>query len=103
MEPQLSLNQPEETLLNEEDKKRYQSITCAIIHLVQVSRDDTLLTVSQLARVISKPSKAHMGAAEHLLRSLTGSVHFSNTYKRGGVNVSAYSDVYYGNNPDYDK
>ena len=43
------------------------------MYLAQVCRYDILYTVNQLARAMSKPSKAHMGAAKHLLRYLAGS------------------------------
>ena len=82
--PELSLNQPEEKLLNEEEKWRYQAITGPVMYLAQVIRYDILYAVNQLARAISKPAKAHMGAAKHLLRYLAGSTDFSITYKQGG-------------------
>ena len=47
-----------------------------------------------------KPSKAHMGAANHLLHYLTGSVNISITYRGGGFKSAAYSDANRGNNPD---
>ena len=78
--PELSLNHPEENLLDEEDKKRcYQFITAAAMYLGQVSRYDILFVVNQLVRAISKPSKDNMGAAKHLLCYLARSVNFSIT------------------------
>ena len=56
--PELSLNQPEE-------KRRYQAITRAVMYLAQVTRYDILYAVIQLVRAMSKPAKAHMGAAKH--------------------------------------
>ena len=87
--PKLSLNQPEENLLNEE-KRRYQAITGVVIYLAQVTRYDVLYTVNQLARAMSKLAKAHMGAAKHLLCYLAGSTDFSITYKQGGFQLSAF-------------
>ena len=40
--PKLSLNHPEEKLLDEDDKKRYQFITAAVMYLGQVSRYSSL-------------------------------------------------------------
>ena len=77
--PELSLSQPEETLLNEEEKRRYQAITGAGMYLAQVTRCDILYAVNHLERAMAKPTKAHMGAAMHLLRYLAGSTHFSIT------------------------
>lgn len=34
-----------------------------------------------MVRAVPKPSKMHMGAANHLLRYLAGTVNFSITYK----------------------
>ena len=66
--PELSLNQPETNLLDEKRKGRYQSIVGGTMYLAQVSRYDILYAVIQLARGMSKPSKAHVGVAKHLLR-----------------------------------
>ena len=99
MGPELSLDQPEEKLLNEE-KQRYQIITGAVIYLAQVARYDILYAVNQLARATSKPAKAHMGAAKHLLRYLAGSIDFFITDKYGGFRLAAFSDANWSNNPD---
>ena len=101
--PELYLDQPEENLLNEEGKRRYESITGAAMYLAQVCRYDILYTVNQLARVMSKPSKAHMGAAKHLLRYLAGSTDSSITFKQGGLKLTAFSDANWGANPDNGK
>ena len=52
---------------------------------------------------MSKPSKAHMAAAKHLLRYLAGTVDFAITYKQGGFKLTAFSDANWGNNPDNGK
>ncbi|CAM9739192.1 unnamed protein product [Ascophyllum nodosum] len=103
VEPDLPLDQPEENLLNEEGKRRHQSITGAAMYLTQVCRYSILYTVNQLARAMFKPSKAHMGLAKHLLRYLAGSAEFSITYKQGGFKLMAFSDVNRGANPDNGK
>ena len=96
---ELSLNQPEEKLLNEE-KRCYQAITEAAMFLAQVTRYDILYAVNQLARAMSKPAKADMETAKHLLRYLAGSTDFSIIYKQGGFRLAAFSDANWGNNPD---
>ena len=65
--PELSLNQPEMKMLEEEEKWRYQAITGAVIYVARVTRYDILCAVNQLARAMSKSAKAHMGAAKHRL------------------------------------
>ena len=42
---------------------------------------------------MSRPSKAHTGAAKHLLRYLAGSTYFSITYKQGGFKLAAFLDA----------
>ena len=99
--PELSLNQSVEKLLNDEEKRRYQAITGgAVMYLAQVTRYDSLYAVNQLARAMSEPAKAHMGAAKHLLRYLAGSTDFSITYKQDGFRLAAFSDDNRGNNLD---
>ena len=82
MGTELLLDEPEERLLSKEEKQRFQAITGSVLYLGQVTRHDTLHAVNQLARVMSKPSKAHMAAAKHLLRYLAGTVDFPITYKK---------------------
>ena len=70
------------------------------MYLAQVSRYDILYAVNQLARAMSKPSKAHMRAAKHVPRYLAGSVNFPITYKRSGFKLTTYTDANWGGNSD---
>ena len=65
---ELPLDQPEESLPNKEETQRFQDITGSVMDLEQVTRYDIFCAVNQLARTMSKPSKAHMAAAKHLIR-----------------------------------
>ena len=49
---------------------------------------------------MSKPAKAHMGAAKHLLRYLVESTDFSIIYKQGGLRLAIFSDANWDNNPN---
>ena len=89
---ELSTNQPEQTLLNEEETQRFQAITGSVMYLAQITRYDVMYSTCQLARAMSKPSKVHMGAAKHLLRYLAGTLDFSLVYKKGGFKLTAFSD-----------
>ena len=100
---ELSTEQPAETFLNTEQTQRYQAITGSVMYFAQITRYDVMYAVCQLARAMSKPSKAHMGAAKQLLRYLAGTTDFSIVYKRGGFKLSAFSDANWGNNPDNGK
>ncbi|CAN0011358.1 unnamed protein product [Sphacelaria rigidula] len=100
---ELSLNQPEEQRLDPATTQRYQAITVSLMYLAQVTRYGIQFAVNQLARAISTISKAHMGAAKHLLRYLAGSASFDITYRNGGFQLTAFSDANWGNNPDDEK
>ena len=89
--------------MDDEAKRRFQAIVGSTIYLSQVTRYEVSYAVIQPAREMSKPSKAHMGAAKHLLWYLAGTVDFSITYKQGGFGLNAYSDAIWGNNPDNGK
>ena len=54
-------------------------------------------------RAMSKPSKAHIGAVNDLLRYLAESIDFSITYKEGDFKLTAFSDANWGANPDNGK
>ena len=54
---ELSAEQPEETLLNAEDKQRYQTITGSVLYLAQITRYDIMYSTCQLARAMSTPAK----------------------------------------------
>ena len=101
--PEISLDQPADRLLDEQGKQRYQSIVGALMYLAQVSRYSILYAVNQLARAMFKPSKAHMGAAKHVLRYLAESVNFPITYKRGAFKLTTYTGANWGGNPDNSK
>ena len=101
--PEISLDQPADGLLNEQEKQRYQSIAGALMYLTRVLRYDIFCAVNQLARAMSKPLKAHMGAVKHVLRHLAGSVNFPITCKRSGFKLTTYTDANWGGNLDNGK
>ena len=103
MGKELSLDQPEKRILRKEEKQRFQAITGSVMYLGQVTRYEILYAVNQLARAISKPSKAHIAAAKHLLRYLAGTIDFAITYKQSGFKLTEFSDANWGNNPDNGK
>ena len=101
--PELFNQQPDEALLDEEEKKRYQGIVGCLMYVSQVLRYGIMYAVGQLARTMVKPSKIHMVAAKHTLRYLAGTTDFSITYERGGVKLAVFSDSNWANNPDNGK
>ena len=97
--PELSNQQPDETLLDEEETKRYQGIVGCLMYISQVLRYGIMYAVGQLARPMAKPSNIHMVAAKHTLCYLAGTTDFSITYKRGGFKLAVFSDSNWANNP----
>ena len=91
--PEIYLDQPADRLMDEQGKERYQSVAGALMYIAQVLRYDILSAVNQLAREMSKPSKAHMEAVKNVLRYLAGCVNFPITYKRGGFKLKTYTDA----------
>ncbi|CAB1113505.1 unnamed protein product [Ectocarpus sp. CCAP 1310/34] len=69
---ELSNKQPEDTLLGEEETRRYQGIMGCLMYIAQVLRYDIMYATGQLARPMTKPSKIHMVAAKHTLRYVAG-------------------------------
>lgn len=86
-------------MLNEEKKKCYRLITGAVMYFGLGSLYDILFAVNQLARALSKASKARTTTAEHILPYLTGSV-ISIFHKRRGFKLATYSNDNWGNNSD---
>ena len=97
---ELSNQQPHETLLDEEEQKRYQGIVGRLIYVSQVLGYDIMYAVGQLARPMAKPRKIHMVAAKHTLRYLAGTTNFSITHKRRGFKLAVSSDSNWANNAD---
>ncbi|CAB1109543.1 unnamed protein product [Ectocarpus sp. CCAP 1310/34] len=77
---ELSNKQPEDTLLSEEETRRYQGIVGCLIYIAQVLRYDIMYATGQLTRPMAKPSKIHMVAAKHTLRYVAGTTDFRITY-----------------------
>ena len=88
VEPKISLNQPE-TNAGQGGQEALPTHHGWCHAPWEVSHYDILSVVNQLAKVMPKPSKAHMGAVKHLLCYLAGSASFSITYKRGGSKLAA--------------
>lgn len=100
---EISNIQPEDTLLDEEETRKYQGIVGSLMYIAQVLRYDIMYATGQLARPMAKPSKIHMVAAKHTLRYLAGTTDFSITYKKGGFKLATFTDSNWANNPDNGK
>ena len=100
--PDASQNQPEETLLDEEGKKRYQSITGAPMYLGEVIRYDTLLpSTSWRGKYQNFKNPYESGQAPP---SVLGRVHkLLNYLQAGRTQAYAESNAKRRHNPDSDK
>ena len=97
--PELSNKLPEDTLLDEEETRRYQGIVGCLMYIAQGLRYDLTYATGQLARPMSKPSKVHLVAAKHALRYLAGTTDFHITYKKEGFKLAAFSDTNWAQQP----
>ena len=68
----LSLDQPTDTLLDEDGVKPYQPMVGSLLYLSRTTRWDISYAVLVLTRATSKPSTAHLKTAKHVLRHLKG-------------------------------
>ncbi|CAI7838291.1 unnamed protein product [Closterium sp. NIES-53] len=71
---QLHLNEEEGEVLEYELQRRFQSMVGSLMYASVNTRPDIAFSVSQLARVVSRPLQEHLDAAERLVRlqSATG-------------------------------
>jgi hypothetical protein len=62
----------EDSVLEAEDHRLYQSIIGSCMYLVTCSRPDLAYPVSYLSQFLAAPSKSHLTAAKRLLRYIKG-------------------------------
>ncbi|CAN0138138.1 unnamed protein product [Discosporangium mesarthrocarpum] len=80
-------------LLADDAKSRHQEITGALVYLQSRTRPDLCISVLQLARHVSRPTKRHMSATKRAPRSIQGTRHASLTYQRGHFKLHGYADA----------
>ena len=90
---ELSLNQPADSLLDEDGIKAYQSLVGCLLYLSRTSRWDISYAVLELTRATSKPSKAHWTKAKHVLRYIKGRPQLDIVYRSGKFNIQAWADA----------
>ncbi len=97
---ELPLEQPEETLLDSEGIKLYQSLVGSLLYLSRISRYDIAYSVLQLTRFTSKPSKIHLTRAKHCLRYLKGRPTLDIVYKRSNnFKLEGFADASFAAEP----
>ena len=90
---ELPLDQPADTLLDEDGIKAYQSLVGSLLYLSRTSRWDISYAVLELTRATSKPSKAHWTRAKHVLRYLKGRPELDIVYRGGKFEIKAWADA----------
>ena len=94
------MEQPEDRLLNAEGIQQYQALVGAVLYVSRVTRWDISYAVNQLARCWSKPARAHLTKAKHLLRYFKGKPDLPLVYKAGNFQLKVYSDASFGAEPN---
>ncbi len=90
---EIPLDQPADTLLDEDGIKTYQSLVGSLLYLSRVSRWDIVFATLELCRAASKPSKAHLTKAKHVLRYLKGRPQLDIVYRSGKFELLAWADA----------
>ena len=90
---EIPLDQPADTLLDEDGIKTYQSLVGSLLYLSRVSRWGIAFAVLELCRATSKPSKAHLTKAKHVLRYLKGRPQLDIVYRSGKFELLAWADA----------
>ena len=83
---------PNDGQASEKEKTEYQGMIGAIMFSMVEKRPDIAFAISVASRSAKNPSKAHIEAAEAILRYLSGSRHLGIVYGGGDQVITGYSD-----------
>ena len=77
-----------------EDPKLYREIACSLIYVMTCTRPDICYAVTLLSQSMSKPTKAHMSMAKHVLRYLKGTMSYGLKFEKSidKLELVGYSD-----------
>ena len=76
------------------DPEKYQSAVRKLLYLSTTTRPDIAFAVSSVAKYTSDPTDQHWKAVKHILRYLTGTVHYELMFsKKETAEVEGYSDA----------
>jgi hypothetical protein len=90
----------EDSVLEAEEHRLYQSIIGSCMYLVTCTRPDLAYPVSYLSQFLAAPSKSHLTAAKRLLRYIKGTKDLKLSFPRSDaseITLEGYSDSDYGN------
>ena len=97
---ELSLDQPTDTLLDEDGVKLYQAMVGSLLYLSRTTRWEISYAVLQLTRATRKPSTAHLKKAKQVLRYLKGHYELDIVYRAAYFKLQAFADASFANDPD---
>lgn len=95
-----SINQPTDSILDEEGIKLCQSMVGMLLCKSRTTRWDISYAVLQLTKATSKPSKTNLTRAKLVLRYLQDQPDLPIAFKSGHFNLSAFADASCANDPD---
>lgn len=64
------------------DTKLYREIVGSLIYVMTGTRPDLSYVVTKLSQFMSKPTKAHLGLAKHVLKYIKGTLNYCLKFKR---------------------
>ena len=75
------------------DCKLYREMVGSLIYLMTVTRPDISYVVTKLSQFLSKPTKAHLNLAKHVMKYLKGTIHYDLKFKKcANLSLIGYSD-----------
>ena len=85
-----------------EDPTVYREIVGSLIYLMIFTRPDLCYVVTKLSQYMSKPTKAHLGIAKHVLRYVKGTIDFCLKFEKcqDSLSLIGYSDSDWGSSTD---
>ena len=85
-----------------DDPRLYREIIGSLIYIMVGTRPDLCYVVTKLSQYMSKPTKAHLGLAKHVLRYLKGTMNFGLkfTISNDPLKLTGYCDSDWGSSDD---
>ena len=85
-----------------DDPRLYREIIGSLIYIMVGTRPDLCYVVTKLSQYISKPTKAHLGLAKHVLRYLKGTMNFGLKFTKSNdpLRITGYCDSDWGSSDD---
>ena len=84
------------------DPKLYRMIVGSLIYITTGTRPDLSYIVSKLSQSMSKPTKAYLGIAKHVLKYIKGTLHYCLEFKKSDMplKLTGYCDSDWGASED---